>query len=179
MRLSSGTLRRLLNMVWRMCILPVGFIDHRLFMRLYTPYLRHRGVIVHGKPAFIAPTADLDLGRRGLITLGDRCVISTRVQILTHDFSIDRFIEQQAGDLDDGVEYMLVSGVVIGQKAFIGAGSILLPGAVIGDGAIVGAGSVVRGTVSPGAIVMGNPATQISTVSEWGPKAARRAIKTE
>ena len=40
----------------------------------------------------------------------------------------------------------------------IGSGSTILCGVVIGEGAIVGAGSVVTHDVPPGAVVAGNPA---------------------
>jgi len=51
-----------------------------------------------------------------------------------------------------------LSGPEIGAKAKIGANSTLLPGVVIGEGALVGAGSVVTKNVDPSAVVAGNPA---------------------
>jgi acetyltransferase-like isoleucine patch superfamily enzyme len=48
--------------------------------------------------------------------------------------------------------------VVIGQRTWIGFGSIVLKGVQIGDEAIVGAGSVVTRDVASGAVVAGNPA---------------------
>jgi hypothetical protein len=47
--------------------------------------------------------------------------------------------------------------VVIGNDVWIGVGAIILPGAIVGDGALIGAGAVVRGTVPPYAICVGNP----------------------
>lgn len=132
-----------------------------------------------GSPLFVSPTAALDLGIPGLLYLGDRCVISSGVRVLTHDFSIDRFIEASEGEpVDlDRAEYKLSAPVMIGRRSFIGANAVLLPGATIGENAVVGAGAVVRGDVAPGAIVVGNPAYQISHVDEWGPRAGKRAIK--
>ena len=57
-----------------------------------------------------------------------------------------------------------VEGVEIGDNAFVGARSLLLPGVRIGRDAVVGAGSVVRGEVLAGAIVVGNPASVVSSV---------------
>lgn len=48
--------------------------------------------------------------------------------------------------------------VEIGANVWIGGGAIVLPGVTIGDRAIVGAGSVVTRDVAAGATVVGNPA---------------------
>ena len=64
-----------------------------------------------------------------------------------------------------GVKDQLV-GPVIKRGAKIGANSTLLPGVVIGEHALVGAGSVVVSDVPPGAVVVGNPARVIRQISE-------------
>ena len=53
--------------------------------------------------------------------------------------------------------------VRIGEKCFIGARAIILKGVTIGDGAVVGAGAVVARDVTAGAVVVGNPAKEISS----------------
>lgn len=53
--------------------------------------------------------------------------------------------------------------VVIGQRVWLGFGSLVLKGVTIGNEAIVGAGSVVTRDVPPGAVVAGNPALPIAT----------------
>jgi len=179
MRFGTQTFLRAVMYLWWSSIRPFGHIDHRFFMRLYIPYLRSRGVVVRGAPLYVSPTATLDLGTPGLLELGDRCVISSGARILVHDFAVDRFMEA-TDETRGGInrpEYKVTNQVKIGSRAFIGAGAILLPGAEIGDGAVVGAGAVVRGEVPAGAIFIGNPAYQISSVEEWGPKAIVRAVK--
>lgn len=57
-------------------------------------------------------------------------------------------------------------GVRICRGAKIGANSTLLPGVVIGENALVGAGSVVTKDVDPGSIVAGNPARKIGLVKD-------------
>ena len=47
--------------------------------------------------------------------------------------------------------------VVIGNDVWIGERVIILPGVTVGDGAILGAGAVIRESVPPLAIVVGNP----------------------
>ncbi len=57
-------------------------------------------------------------------------------------------------------------GVTIGKGAKIGANSTLLPGVVIGENAFVAAGSVVTQDVPPGRLVMGNPARDVKAVCD-------------
>jgi acetyltransferase-like isoleucine patch superfamily enzyme len=59
-----------------------------------------------------------------------------------------------------------LEGVRICKSAKIGANATLLPGVVIGEGALVGAGSVVTRDVSPGAVVAGNPARKIAETKD-------------
>lgn len=51
-------------------------------------------------------------------------------------------------------------GILIKKGASLGANCTILPGIVIGEGAMVGAGSVVVGDVKPGSTVVGNPAKE-------------------
>jgi virginiamycin A acetyltransferase len=46
----------------------------------------------------------------------------------------------------------------IGNDVWIGSHSVILPGVIVGDGAIIGAGSVVTKNIDPYSIVAGNPA---------------------
>lgn len=59
-----------------------------------------------------------------------------------------------------------LKGVVIKQKAKIGAGAVILPGVVVGKGSLVGAGAVVTENVNAGTVVIGNPARFVKMVSE-------------
>ncbi len=59
-----------------------------------------------------------------------------------------------------------LKGPVIRKKAKIGANSTIMPGVVIGENALVGAGSVVVKDVPDNAVVVGNPARVIKTISE-------------
>jgi acetyltransferase-like isoleucine patch superfamily enzyme len=67
--------------------------------------------------------------------------------------------------LSPGVKDSLV-GPVIKKGAKIGANSTILPGVVVGENALVGAGSVVAKDVPAGAVVVGNPARVIRSISE-------------
>jgi acetyltransferase-like isoleucine patch superfamily enzyme len=67
--------------------------------------------------------------------------------------------------LSPGVKDSLV-GPRIRRGAKIGANATLLPGVVVGENALIGAGSVVVRDVPPGAVVAGNPARVIRQISE-------------
>jgi acetyltransferase-like isoleucine patch superfamily enzyme len=64
-----------------------------------------------------------------------------------------------------------LQGPIIRKGAKIGANSTILPGVVVGEDALVGAGSVVVRDVPPGAVVVGNPARVVGHVSSlpYGP----------
>lgn len=59
-----------------------------------------------------------------------------------------------------------LKGPFIKKGAKIGANATILPGVVIGENALVGAGSVVVKDVPDGAVVAGNPARIIKNISE-------------
>jgi acetyltransferase-like isoleucine patch superfamily enzyme len=57
-------------------------------------------------------------------------------------------------------------GVRVGRRAKLGANVTVLPGVVIGEDALVGAGSVVTRDVPARAVVGGNPARVTGTVDD-------------
>jgi acetyltransferase-like isoleucine patch superfamily enzyme len=67
--------------------------------------------------------------------------------------------------LAPGVKDQL-AGPRICKGAKIGANVTLLPGVVVGDNALVGAGSVVVRDVPPGAVVVGNPGRIIGQITD-------------
>jgi acetyltransferase-like isoleucine patch superfamily enzyme len=67
--------------------------------------------------------------------------------------------------LSPGVKETL-KGPTIKKGAKIGANATILPGVVIGENALVGAGSVVVNDVPANAVVVGNPARIIKTISD-------------
>lgn len=94
-----------------------------------------------------------------LIHIGENCIISPRVMLLTHDASSFIFTG----------EYR-VAPVVIGDRCFVGYGAIILPGVTIGDDVIIGAGSVVTKNIPSGVVVAGNPARIIESLVEFDGK---------
>lgn len=101
------------------------------------------------------------------VTIQNGAVIGDRVKIvdlshITFDCTIgdDSFISVGVYTMNDnsmarGGE---VIGPKIGKRVRIGGGALLLPGIIVGDDAIIGAGSVVTKDVPEGGKVMGIPA---------------------
>jgi len=132
-------------------------------MRLLVPQLRIAGMMLTGTPRYISPSVFIDDFDK--ISMGDRVVISSHVSLLTHDYSLTTMMIA-ASEHDNGGDVAIVRPIAIGNNVFIGRGSIIMPGAVLGDNVIVGAGSVVRGSFQSGAVIIGNPAQVVGTISE-------------
>jgi len=64
-------------------------------------------------------------------------------------------------DFNDPSLQLITKSITIGKNAFIGARAMILPGVCIGDRAIVGAMSVVPKDVPNHQIAAGNPAKKI------------------
>jgi maltose O-acetyltransferase len=91
-----------------------------------------------------------------LITIGDNVTLTAGVTILAHDASTKHHLK-----------YTRIGRVTIGDRVFVGIGSIILPGVQIGNDVIIGAGSVVTRNVPDGVVVMGNPSKITGTVNEF------------
>lgn len=96
-----------------------------------------------------------------LISIGNRCTISTNVSLLTHDASIGPLIGRN-------IKSDMCGRIIIGNSCFIGSGAILLMGVHISDNCIVAAGSVVTKSVNEkGVIIAGNPAKVIASIDDF------------
>lgn len=90
------------------------------------------------------------------ITIGNKVSLAPNVHILAHDASTWWFLE-----------YTRIMNTTIGNKVFIGAGSIIMPGVTIGNDVIIGAGSVVTKDVPDNCIFAGNPAKFLMHTHEY------------
>lgn len=86
----------------------------------------------------------------GVITLEDNVVLGPGVIIFssTHDYKML--------DLPD-----ISAPVKICRYVWVGGKTIILPGVIIGEGAVIGAGSVVTRSIPPYCVAVGNPAKVI------------------
>jgi tetrahydrodipicolinate N-succinyltransferase len=90
------------------------------------------------------------------ITVGDFTLTSPGCFFLGahHDYSDPTVAQTAAPVTRDGV-------IDIGVNCAIGGGAVILANSKIGHGSIIGAGSVVKGTIPPFSVVVGNPARVI------------------
>ena len=112
------------------------------------------GRIVIGRNAAVSNAA---IVAAEAVTVGDNVMIGGGVRIWDTDFHPLAYAERAVSDEAPGKS----APVVIRDGAFIGADSIILKGADIGERAVIGAGSVVRGKVGADEVRSGNPAVKI------------------
>lgn len=99
---------------------------------------------------------NLDYSHCWLITIGDDVTFGPKVQVLAHDAS-----------MHGALGYTKIAPVTIGDRVFVGAGSIIMPGVTIGSDAIIGAGSVVTKSVPAGKVYAGNPAMEVCDTADF------------
>lgn len=132
-------------------------------------YLKHFGIKLEGKPKFVARDVKFDSADPSKISIGNGSVITSKVTILVHDYSIECGLVA-INKQDPIYESMSIRAVKIGNNCFIGQQAFIKPGTVIGDNCIIGAGSVVSGNIPTGSVVAGNPATVVAQTAEWAEK---------
>jgi acetyltransferase-like isoleucine patch superfamily enzyme len=111
------------------------------------------GVITIGNNSGLSSAV---LSARASITIGDNVMVGGNVRIFDHNYhSLDfRKRRNLAEDQPDCKR----SPVVIGNDVFIGTNAMILKGVTLGDRAIIGAGSVVSCDVPADEVWAGNPA---------------------
>ena len=98
----------------------------------------------------------IDSSHCWLISIGDDVILAPRVHILAHDASTKRYLG-----------YTKIGLVKIGDKTFIGAGSIILLNVKIGSNVIIGAGSVVAKDIPDNSVAIGNPAKVVANINDY------------
>lgn len=123
----------------------------------YMRYRRHlkRGLKI-GKNVFLGSNVLIDPSYPWLISIGDDCTITSRVMLLAHDASMTKF-----------TGYTKVGSITIGNRVYIGVGSIILPGVHIGNDVIIGAGSLVAKDVPNNSVAVGSPVRIIKSLDKY------------
>lgn len=91
------------------------------------------------------------------VYIGDSVMIAPNVTIATGTHPIVPELREKA--------YQYNLPIKIGNRVWIGAGSIILPGVTIGDNSVIGAGSVVTKNVPSGVVAVGNPCRVMREIS--------------
>lgn len=92
------------------------------------------------------------------VEIGERCQIAWGATISDHDFH---------KTYTNGIQNIETSPVKIGDDVWIGMNATILKGVTIGNKAIIGAGSIVTKDVPAGAMVAGSPAKIIKDNIEF------------
>jgi len=83
------------------------------------------------------------------VSIGSRTLFGPNVQIYTATHPLD------ADERASGLEY--AKPVTIGSDVWVGGSAVICPGVSIGDRAVIGAGSVVTRDIPPNVFAAGNP----------------------
>jgi acetyltransferase-like isoleucine patch superfamily enzyme len=89
------------------------------------------------------------------VTIGKHCLLAGGVRVSDFD---GHPTDAEARRRNDPMSPDSIQPIVIGDDAWIGAGAYILKGVRIGERAIIGAGSVVTTDVPADAVAAGNPA---------------------
>ena len=131
---------------------------HHIIAKRRTSYienLKRKGLKL-GKNVEIIDTFFFDPSHCFLISIGDNCTICPNVRLIAHDASTKKILG-----------FTKIGMINIKENCFIGDSVIVLPNVTIGSNSIVGAGSVVTKSIPPDSVAAGNPASVITSVSEY------------
>ena len=98
-----------------------------------------------------------------LIEIGNDVTLAPRVHIIAHDASTKTFLG-----------FTKIGTVIIGDRVFVGAGTVILPSVKIGNDVIIGANSTITHDLPDGVVAVGNPARVICTTKEYLDKEKKR-----
>lgn len=128
-------------------------LGDRVLLHRYVKLSSYGGSIEIGNNSYIGDRTEIHSGKE--VKIGNNVNIAWDCNILDRDY--------HAFESDSEV----TKRVVIEDRVWIGARSIVLKGVTIGEGAVVAAGSVVTKSVPPKCLVAGNPAKVIKENISW------------
>lgn len=120
---------------------------------------RMRGIRI-GRDVFIGSDVFIDNTYPERIVIEDFVTVISRTFIIGHSFTpvhLKKILEKNE---------IRQTGVLLKKGCYIGGQSVIMPGVVIGECAIIGAGSVVTRDIPDYSIAAGNPAKVIKTFSK-------------
>ena len=107
-----------------------------------------------GKRVTIGYDVMIDIGNTHLITVEDNVTITNRCLLLCHKRDLE--------GINIGVDYTTLphklEPIILKRNSYLGYGVTVMPGVIIGEGAMVGAGSLVANDIPAWTIAIGVPA---------------------
>ena len=94
----------------------------------------------------------------GQVKIGNQVLIGPNVGIYDANHALD------AEERMDGA--LLPGKVTIGNRVWIGGGTIILPNVTIGDNTVIGAGSIVTHDIPSGVVAVGNPCHVLREITD-------------
>ncbi len=94
------------------------------------------------------------------VRIGDSVFLGPGVHIYAATHPVDAALRCSGPELG--------APVTIGNRVWIGGGSIICPGVTIGDDSVIGAGSVVVRDIPAGVVAAGNPCRVVRRAGEKG-----------
>jgi maltose O-acetyltransferase len=94
----------------------------------------------------------------GPVTIGNQVLIGPNVGFYDANHALD------AQERMDGA--LLPGSITIGNRVWIGGGTIILPNVHIGDDTVIGAGSIVTHDIPSGVVAVGNPCKVLRKLTE-------------
>lgn len=161
----SIILQKIILKLFKIVVFASAVLGARRQQRVLYSYLKKSGVNMAGKPNYISPDVDIDTSRKNMVSIDSGVVISKRVIILAHDFSISKAREAIEGTVKRKIAFR--EKVIIERDVFIGAGTIILSGSVIHRNTIIGAGSLVKGEIEGYSVYCGNPARKLCSIDDY------------
>lgn len=150
MRIGPGTGLHSLRVTWphqvsigRHCTVQAGVDFH------FDDCYRAGPSILIGDHSFIGSGVEFNIVEK--IEIGAHALVASGCRFIDHDHGL-------APGIPMGAQPSVSAPIRIGRDVWIGAHAVVLKGVVLGDGAVVGAGSVVTHDVPARAIVAGVPA---------------------
>lgn len=123
-----------------------------------------------GQEVFIGRHTYVELENASLLTIEDRVVLAAHTKIILHDSSLNNITGAP-------IRY---APVVLRHQCYIGANTTILPGSEVGQSTIVGANSLVKGTLKPHSVYVGQPAKYLCSIKDlerrWRSKSQRSGL---
>lgn len=94
----------------------------------------------------------------GEVSIGNEVLIGPNVGLYDANHALD------ARERMDGA--LIPGNIRIGNRVWIGGGTIILPNVTIGDDTVIGAGSIVTHSIPSGVVAVGNPCRVLREITQ-------------